>query len=259
MGGIITSIKGPELVMATASLVSAVNFFVTLFFAPETLPPHKRMAKVQWKEANPFGAMEILTFDPQLPPPPLTPHCRRDLVTAGAAASYLLIWTALNGQQVSSSSSLKTLREFVVRRTCSPTSSTDTDGTAQEAPCCRSPRSPSMTCSSSSPLPLQAQVGVVLALSQSLAPKYLSPYLSTSNIIQLGLFLYLVSGSESHCPPVPPPLADRLQSSWDWLLTGSSSREERSSQPLAAWRSLSSCPSWRLERRQASPERCSRR
>ena len=66
MGGIITSIKGPELVMATASLVSAVNFFVTRLFAPETLPPHKRMAKVQWKEANPFGAMEILTFDPQL-------------------------------------------------------------------------------------------------------------------------------------------------------------------------------------------------
>ncbi|EKX32699.1 hypothetical protein GUITHDRAFT_121139 [Guillardia theta CCMP2712] len=145
MGGIITSIKGPELVMATASLVSAVNFFVTLFFAPETLPPHKRMAKVQWKEANPFGAMEILT---------------RDLVTAGAAASYLLIWTALNGQQTN-------LFSYVEYRY-------GWDRTRGAM--------------------LQAQVGLVLALSQSLAPKYLSPYLSTSNIIQLGLFLYLVSG-----------------------------------------------------------------
>ena len=64
--------------MYAASAVGVLNGLLILAFAPESLPKAQRRARVNWKEANPLGALKLLFGR--------TPLLR------GSCAAFFLIW-----------------------------------------------------------------------------------------------------------------------------------------------------------------------
>mmetsp|Transcript_62887 Transcript_62887/g.144133 ORF Transcript_62887/g.144133 Transcript_62887/m.144133 type:complete len:494 (+) Transcript_62887:46-1527(+) len=144
IGGILTSRRGPEVAMMAASGAAVTGIIVTYLFGQETLPIEHRAEKMDWLEANPFGALHVLT---------------RDRVTAGAAMSYLLVWTALNGLQTNLFSYLE--HRYGWGRTHAAM--------------------------------LQAQVGIMLAFTQALGPKLLIPIIGAVGAVKLGLGIWAVA------------------------------------------------------------------
>jgi DHA1 family tetracycline resistance protein-like MFS transporter len=56
----------PRLPFWVAGVGSLVNFCYGLFILPESLPPELRQATLQWKNANPVGALRLLRSHAQL-------------------------------------------------------------------------------------------------------------------------------------------------------------------------------------------------
>jgi len=84
-GGVMTKRLQPQEVFAVASSIALVAGLVLSAFAPETLPPARRQARVDWAQANTPAALGRL--------------CRTK-ASAGATLALLLFWTGLNGLQV---------------------------------------------------------------------------------------------------------------------------------------------------------------
>jgi DHA1 family tetracycline resistance protein-like MFS transporter len=53
-------LHNPRLPFWVAGIGSLVNFCYGLFVLPESLPPERRQPKLQWKNANPVGALRLL-------------------------------------------------------------------------------------------------------------------------------------------------------------------------------------------------------
>jgi DHA1 family tetracycline resistance protein-like MFS transporter len=53
-------LHNPRLPFWVAGIGSLVNFCYGLFVLPESLPPERRQPKLQWKSANPVGALRLL-------------------------------------------------------------------------------------------------------------------------------------------------------------------------------------------------------
>jgi DHA1 family tetracycline resistance protein-like MFS transporter len=56
----------PRLPFWVAGVGSLLNFCYGLFVLPESLPPERRQPKLQWKNANPIGALRLLRSHAQL-------------------------------------------------------------------------------------------------------------------------------------------------------------------------------------------------
>lgn len=59
IGGLIGNID-PRLTFWAAALLSLINTLYGLFVLPESLPPEKRTAHMEWKRANPLGSLKLL-------------------------------------------------------------------------------------------------------------------------------------------------------------------------------------------------------
>ncbi len=59
IGGLVGNID-PRLTFWAAALCSLINTLYGLFVLPESLPPDKRTAHLEWKRANPIGSLKLL-------------------------------------------------------------------------------------------------------------------------------------------------------------------------------------------------------
>jgi hypothetical protein len=69
-------LRGP---MYAAAAVGVLNFLIILLLTPESLPPSQRRGKaLDWKEANPLGALSLLF--------------RRSPLLRGSSTAFFLLW-----------------------------------------------------------------------------------------------------------------------------------------------------------------------
>ena len=65
--------------MYAAAAVGVLNFLIILLLTPESLPPSQRRGKaLDWKEANPLGALSLLF--------------RRSPLLRGSSTAFFLLW-----------------------------------------------------------------------------------------------------------------------------------------------------------------------
>ena len=65
MGGVLGEID-PRLPFWGAGALALLNFLYGLFVLPESLPPERRSARFEWRQANPVGAFRLLRAHPQV-------------------------------------------------------------------------------------------------------------------------------------------------------------------------------------------------
>lgn len=65
MGGVLGDID-PRLPFWGAGVLALLNFLYGLFVLPESLPPERRAARFEWRQAHPVGALRLLRAYPQV-------------------------------------------------------------------------------------------------------------------------------------------------------------------------------------------------
>lgn len=65
IGGLVGNID-PRLTFWAAALCSLLNTLYGLFVLPESLAPHKRTTRLEWKRANPLGSLKLLRSQHEL-------------------------------------------------------------------------------------------------------------------------------------------------------------------------------------------------